>query len=340
MVKIGLVGPFEGLYRPLGYEVLPAVKLALREWNETGGLNGYAVELVALNDGQDPVVAAQRAREMVVDPDIMGVIGHFDNQTTLAGQSIYDQAGLALVVPTATAVALTGGEYSQTFRLGADNDQLGAAAARYAVVEKGARRPAVIRGEEDLSNSFIAAAQQEGAAVALDLEADEEGLLAILADVRPDIIFFGGGALEGGELLLQLEEAGLDIPLLGGNGLNSPHLVQVAQDAAEGATYVAITPPVEDQDFIEGYTALAGAPPGPYAALAYDATHLLLSALQEAIAVGGKATRQGVVSALSLSEGYDGLTARISFDEKGQALNPQVYIYEIVDGRYPGELRR
>jgi len=340
MVKIGLVAPFEGLYRHLGYEVLLAVKLALSEQNEAGGVNGYMVELVALNDGYDPAMAIQRAREMAVDPDIMGVIGHFDDQTTLAALSTYHQAGLALVVPSATAVEVTGKGYSQTFRLGADNDLLGATAARYAVVERGAGRLAVIRGQEDLVSSFVAAARREGALIVLDLEAGQASLLAVLTKQRPDMIFFGGGALEASELLLQLQEAGLDIPLSGGNELNSPYLVQVAGDAADGTTYVAITPPLEDQGFNESYTALSGAPPGPQAALAYDATHLQLNALHEAIALEGKPTRSGVVAALSHSEGFDGLTGNISFDEQGQNPNAGVYVYEIVDGRYPGELRR
>jgi branched-chain amino acid transport system substrate-binding protein len=340
IVKIGLVAPFEGLYRPLGYEVLPAVKLALREWNEAGGVQGYMVELVALNDGQDPTTAAQRAREMVVDPDIMGVIGHFSDETTLAAMSTYDQASLALVVPMATAVEVTGRGYPQTFRLGADNNLLGRTAAHYAVIERGARRLAVIRGQEDLVNSFIGAALEEGAMIVLDLKVEAEDLVTALAEERPEAIFFAGGALEGGELLLRLREAGLEIPLLGGNGLDSPHLVQIAGDGAEGTAYVTITPPVEDQDFIEAYTALSGAPPGPYAALAYDATQLLLNALRKAITVRGKPTREGVAAALSQGEGYDGLTGYISFDERGQALNRRAYIYEIVNGRYPGELRR
>ncbi len=340
MIKIGLVAPFEGLYRTLGYQVLPAVKLALAERNEAGGVNGHMVELVALDDGQDPTVAAQRAREMAVDPGVLGVIGHFDDETTLAALSTYYRNGLALVVPSATATEITHRGYSQTFRLGADNDLLGVTAARYAVVDRGASHLAVIRGQEDLVDSFVAAVREEGAAVVLDLRAHEDGFLIALAKKRPDMVFFGGAALEGGELLLQLQEAGLEIPLLGGNGLNSPRLVQIAREAAAGTTYVTITPPLEDQSFIEGYTALSGVSPDPTAALAYDATCLLLNALQKAIAVEGKPTRHGVIAALSQSEAYDGLTARISFDEQGQALNPHVYVYEIVDARYPGELRR
>ena len=75
-VKIGLIAPFEGLYRATGYEVLFAVKLALQERNEGQGLQGYHVELVALNDFNDQEEGAKQARALVADPDIVGVIGH------------------------------------------------------------------------------------------------------------------------------------------------------------------------------------------------------------------------------------------------------------------------
>ncbi len=340
IVKIGLVAPFEGLYRPLGYQVLPAVKLALRERNQSGGVHGYMVELVALNDGQDPGMAVERAREMVADPDVMGVVGHFDEQTTLAALPTYREAGLATVVPSGAPVEATADAYHQTLFLAASNDQVSQAAARYAVDDLGARHLAVIRGRDDLAEPFSSAVREQGASIVLDLDAEEESLLARLATERPDLIFFAGDALQAAELLLKLQEAGLEVPLLGGNGLNSPYLVQVAGAAAEGTTYVSVTPPVEDEGFIEGYMDLCGAPPEPYAALAYDATRVLLNALERAIAMEGKPRRDLVVAALAQGDGYEGLTGSISFDERGRRRNTQVYVYEIVGGRYPGELRK
>ncbi len=338
-IKIGLVASFEGLYRPLGYEVLPAAKLAVSERNEAGGVGGHLVELVVLNDDQDQSMAVQRAREMVVDPDVMGVIGHFSDDSTASALSTYHRAGLALVVPTATGMEITGRGYPQTFRLVADNDFLGAAAARYAVTDKQATRLAAVRGSPDLVDAFVSEVEQEGGVVVLDIEAGDTRIITRLADVNPELIFFGGEALEGAELLLKLHRAGLDIPVLGGNGLNGACVVQIAGDAAEGTTYVAVTPPVEDQGFIEGCAQLSGAPPGPYAALAYDATNLLLEALERSITLRGKATREGVVQALSEMEIYRGLTGSISFDERGQAVDRGIYIYEIVHEAYPGQLR-
>lgn len=298
------------------------------------------VEVVALNDDRRPEVAPQRARELSLDPDVMGVIGHFGEQTTLAALPTYHEARLALVVPATTATAVTEQGYGQTFRLVADDRELGAAAARYAVLDHGARRVAVVGAPSQLVDAFVSTAQQAGAVVSEYSGDPGPSLLTSVATGDYDLIFFAGEAQQAAELLTELRESGLYIPFMGANGLNSPHLVQVAGHAADGTTYVAVTPPVEDQDFIEGYITLSGGPPGPYAALAYDATLLLLDAVERSIAERGKPTREGVASALSEDEGYDGLTGRISFDDEGQAMGRQVYVYEIVDAQYPGQLQQ
>ncbi|NIN68233.1 MAG: ABC transporter substrate-binding protein [Anaerolineae bacterium] len=339
MVKIGLVAPFEGLYRPLGYEVLPAVKLALSERNQAGGVQGHMVELVALNDDQDPETAAQRASEMALDPDVVGVIGHFGEQTTVASLPIYRAAGLALVVSATTATEVTEQGHGQTFRLVADDRVLGAAAARYAVVEQDARRVAVVGGPSEVVDSFVSMAQQMGAVVSQYPDDHQRSLLSFLASGSHDLIFFAGDGMQGAELVAELRKSGIDIPFMGANGLDNPHFVQVAGDAADGAVYMSVAPPVRDQDFVEGYWALSGGLPGPHAALAYDAATLLLDAIEMSVLEQGQPTREGVIKALSGVEAHDGLTGPISFDERGQALGRQVYVYEIVGGQYPGQLR-
>jgi len=130
VVKIGLVAPFEGLYRHLGYEVLYAVKLAVRERNAAGGVSGYMVELVGLDDGNDPARARLQARKMIVDSDVMGVIGHFSDEAALAALDEYHWAGLALITQVA-ADAVTERGYPEVFRLYARNDLLGMESASY-----------------------------------------------------------------------------------------------------------------------------------------------------------------------------------------------------------------
>lgn len=100
VVKIGLVAPFEGRYRDVGYEVIYAVRLAVREANQRGGVAGYAVELLALDDSGDPETAAAQARKMAADPQVVGVIGHWLDATTLAAASEYDAEGVPFLATT------------------------------------------------------------------------------------------------------------------------------------------------------------------------------------------------------------------------------------------------
>ncbi|MGD8903461.1 MAG: ABC transporter substrate-binding protein [Anaerolineae bacterium] len=98
-VKIGLSAPFEGLYRDLGYEALHAVRMAARERNAKGGIGGrFLVELVALNDLNEAEEAAEQARKMAVDPDVMGVLGGFSEETASVAWHC-EQLGLVCLVP-------------------------------------------------------------------------------------------------------------------------------------------------------------------------------------------------------------------------------------------------
>lgn len=103
VVKIGLVAPFEGRYRNLGYEVIYAVRLAVREANAAGGIAGHSVELTALDDSGDPEMAAEQARKLATDPQVVAVLGHWLDATTTAAAPEYERLSLPLLVPVASA---------------------------------------------------------------------------------------------------------------------------------------------------------------------------------------------------------------------------------------------
>ncbi|MCA9973855.1 MAG: ABC transporter substrate-binding protein, partial [Anaerolineales bacterium] len=81
VVKIGLVGPFEGQRRAIGYDVIYSARLAVREVNAAGGIDGVRVALVALDDSGDPRLARETAAALVVDPAVVAVIGHWSPET-------------------------------------------------------------------------------------------------------------------------------------------------------------------------------------------------------------------------------------------------------------------
>lgn len=97
VVKIGLVAPFEGRYRPIGYEAIYAARLAIREINAQGGLHGRRIELVALDDRGEPEKAITAARQLILDPQVVAVVGHLRPASSDAAMKIYCEAGLPVI---------------------------------------------------------------------------------------------------------------------------------------------------------------------------------------------------------------------------------------------------
>jgi ABC-type branched-subunit amino acid transport system substrate-binding protein len=106
VVKFGLIAPFEGRYRPIGYDAIYAARLAVREQNAAGGVRGYRVELVAYDDGGDANSAVERARQLALDPQVVAVIGHLRIETTRAAWDVYAREALPLIAPVIPADAL------------------------------------------------------------------------------------------------------------------------------------------------------------------------------------------------------------------------------------------
>ena len=96
VVKIGVVAPFEGEHREIGYDVIPAVRLATREWAAQHP-GGPMFEVIAYDDGGSPENAVIAARRLAADPDVAVVIGHWRDETTRAALPVYAAAGLPLV---------------------------------------------------------------------------------------------------------------------------------------------------------------------------------------------------------------------------------------------------
>ena len=89
VIKIGFVAPFEGRNREVGYDTIYSARLATREINEAGGINGYDIELVALDDGGDLRQAFEVAESLLIDPDVMLVVGHWHPEINAMVADLY-----------------------------------------------------------------------------------------------------------------------------------------------------------------------------------------------------------------------------------------------------------
>lgn len=98
VVKIGLVAPFEGRHRAIGYDAIYSARLAVREINQAGGIGGYRIGLVALDDRGDLEFSRTAAASLILDQDVVAVVGHFLPETTGAAADLYGEHDLGLVV--------------------------------------------------------------------------------------------------------------------------------------------------------------------------------------------------------------------------------------------------
>lgn len=94
VVKVGLVAPFEGRHRDVGYDVLYSARLAIREINAVGGIEGTRIALVALDDGGNSENAEAAANSLLIDPNVVAVVGHWLPETNKAAAPIYTVGGL------------------------------------------------------------------------------------------------------------------------------------------------------------------------------------------------------------------------------------------------------
>jgi ABC-type branched-subunit amino acid transport system substrate-binding protein len=97
VVKVGLVAPFEGRHRSVGYDVIYSARLAVRELNASGGINGTRVALVALDDSGSAEFAEATADSLIVDPNVVAVVGHWLPETTAVAQPHYAASKLTFL---------------------------------------------------------------------------------------------------------------------------------------------------------------------------------------------------------------------------------------------------
>jgi hypothetical protein len=97
VVKVGLVAPFEGRHRAVGYDVLYSARLAVRELNAAGGINGTRVALVAIDDSGIPEFAEATAESLIIDPDVVAVVGHWLPETTAVAEPNYAASELTFL---------------------------------------------------------------------------------------------------------------------------------------------------------------------------------------------------------------------------------------------------
>lgn len=337
-IKVAIAGPMTGPQAKMGKDFRNAVELALREWNERGGVLGKKVVLTVGDDQADPKQAVSVANKFVTE-GVAGVVGHFNSSCSIPASDIYNRAGVPMITPASTNPLLTERGYGGVFRVCGRDDQQGAVAARFVIEGLKLKKAAVLHDKttygqglaEEFMKSLGEAAQTVYYGGVVQGEKDFKTVITSAMSKKPEFLYFGGIYPEAGLIVKQARELGHGIPFISGDGAIDPIFIQIAGEAAEGS-YLTFSPDPEKipsaKGFIQKYKSSYG-DPGPYSVYAYDAVNILLSAIKEAGSTGGKAVSEKIHSG-----SFSGALGPVGFDEKGDVTAPAYVVWVTKGGKF------
>jgi branched-chain amino acid transport system substrate-binding protein len=320
----------------IGSRTLRGAELAEGKLNAAGGIDGRAVELVALTDSASRRRAVTVADRLFSDPSVLAVVGHVNSGATLAAAPIYNR-GLPAVSPVATSPEISdAGEW--IFRVCSSDVVNAAGLAEFALRELGTRAAIIYANDpygRGLRDGFGRAYRAGGGALVEQYPfiegetTDFEAYLMGIRAARPDLVFIGGTDIGAAPVIRQARALGIDAPFVGGDGI----LGLAGQGPVFEGTYIGLlyhpdAPGGGDQVFVEAYQARYGEPPDHFAALAYDALMLLARAASE-VGSDRARIRDYLEQVGRERDALLGVSGRIAFDENGDPIGKSFAIGRI-----------
>ena len=344
VVKIGASSPLTGPQAHIGKDNENGTRMAIEDANQKGiTIDGKKIrfELISEDDQADPKTATIVAQKLV-DANVNGVIGHLNSGTSIPASRIYHDNGIAQISPSATAVGYTAQGFKTAFRVMANDGQQGKVLGEFAAKNLGAKRIAVIDDRtaygQGLADEFSKSAKASGAQIVAheyttDKAVDFTAVLTSIKGKKPDLVFYGGMDPQGAPMVKQLRALGLPAKFMMGDGGYTPKLIDNAGAAAEGV-YASLPGVPLDQmpggkEFSRRYEEQFKQPIQLYAPYCYDAVNVMIAAMQKADSV----EPAKYLSALAETS-YDGITAKITFDEKGDLKGGAITLYQIQQGQW------
>lgn len=340
-IRVGVFLDLSGRTASLGKPTLNGVKLAADEINAYRGTDRRRVELHIEDDSGRPDEAATVARRLIDQKKVHALVGEVASSNTLAAAPIAQSAKVPLIT-SATHLAITQvGNY--VFRVGVVDPFQAQALAQFAIRTLKVKRVALlVDATSDYSQDLAAAFEKSltglGGLIVLKQsyaggDKDFAAQLVAIKRSNPDAVFIPGYYSEAGPIARQAKQLGLNKPLLGVDGWDSPQLWELGGTALNGAYisnhYAIDDPSSANKEFVAKYKArYQGEQPDSLAALGYDAMKLLADAVSRAGTTNGPSLQQ----ALAETKGFAGVTGTITMDENRNSL--RAVIVRLQDGKF------
>jgi branched-chain amino acid transport system substrate-binding protein len=363
-VKIGINLPLTGADAHDAELIKDGAMLAIDEANAAGGVDGYKIEVLLLDDGTatagqyDPAQAATNARKMVADKGVVAAIGPQMSGSGKAMSPILSQGGLATVTPSSTNPDITDPRFAGQYR------PKGKAIYFRTVTTDAFQGPNMANFFADtlkvksvyvlddsgaygvgLADAFQKQAEKRGIRVLgrdqlNPKEADYTTTLTKIKSLNPDALYYGGVAQAGVKVVKQSYDIVPNMIKGGGDGVYGAEILKGAGFPAAQGWYATIAAPnvLENPDaapVVERFVKKYGQQPDNYSITAYDAALVILDAVKRVAVSGKEVTRDAVRDAIQSSH-VKTLQGEISFDDNGDIANRVVSVFRIEkNDKYP-----
>lgn len=345
-IKIGANLELSGGVASYGQSIEEGLKLAIEEINKEG-IDGKKLDLVTFDNKSDAAEATNGAIKLISQDKVSAIIGAATSTNTLAQVEIAQKNKTPLITPTGTNSTIT-------FKDGVLNDFVfrtcfidpfqGTVAANFASKDLKVKNAAIIiDSSSDYSKGLAASFQEsfEGSGGKIVAEeayvAKDTDFNAILTNIKaknPDFIFLPGFYEEVGLIIKQARSLGIDVPVMGGDGWDSPTLVDIAGAGPLNNTFITNHYSSGDsdpkvQDFVKAFQGkYDGKSPDAFAALGYDTAYFLADAIKRA----GSGDPEKIRKALEETDGLQVVSGNLKVNENHDQVKAAV-ILEYKEGK-------
>jgi branched-chain amino acid transport system substrate-binding protein len=334
-ILIGHFGSMTGSEATFGQSTDNGIRLAVKEINAAGGINGKQIELKTYDDQGKSQEAGTAVTRLITSDKVTAVLGEVASSLSLAGGRVAQQYGVPMISPSSTNPQVTQiGD--MVFRVCFLDPFQGWVEAKFARETLKAGKAAILYDQgqaysKGLKDYFKKEFEGMGGTITTEQaftggDQDFSAQLTTIRQTNPDVIFVPGYYTDAGNISIQVRKLGIKAPLLGGDGWDSTQLAAIGKDAIEGSYYSNHYSFQEERpevkNFVEKYKNDYGVIPDGLAALGYDAARLLFDAMKRSASLDGKT----LAASIAATKGFAGVTGIISMDANRDAHKSAVIV--------------
>ncbi len=345
VIKIATQSPLSGDMSAVGVDIKRGAELALNQLGAPLAGMGFKVELAPFDDQGNPDTGVANAKQIVSDPAILCVVGHYNSGVQIPSSEVYHTSGLANVSPANTNPKVTTRGYPEINRIVGRDDVQGVVGADFAA-EKGVKSVFVVHDKtaygQGIAEFFKKESEAKGMQV-LGFEGTEEkanfdALLSPIMAANPDLVYFGGMYGQAAVLFKQARAKGFQGMFMSDDGFDSSDAAKIGgQSLIDGAGtyYSTVSGPATlypgTAKFITDFKAAYNSDPQPFAAQGYDSMAICLKAIEDAAKANNNAvpTRESVAKAIRALKDFVGITGTFTFNSIGDPTSAKYFVIKV-----------